>query len=103
MKNEKKSQTPSTDEISSNNQQKSRYDQQKNSNMSQIQEFSVTQKSDLIDANPLKITTLKQDGGFNDKDMKNDDLNIINNITNNYTYLSKQIKANEPTKEIQKQ
>ena len=49
----------------------------------------MTQKSDLIDANPMKITTLKQDDGFSDKDMKNDDLNIINNITNNYIYLSK--------------
>ena len=71
--------------------------------MSQIEKFSVTQKSELIDENQMQLTTPKQDTGFSDNDKKSDSLNIINNITNNYIYLNKQNKANVPTKEMQKQ
>ena len=37
----------------------------------------------------MQLTTLKQDSEFSDKNKKNDGLNIINNITNNYIYLNK--------------
>ena len=57
--------------------------------MSQIEKFSVTQKSELIDENQMQLTTPKQDNGFSDNDKKSDSLNIINNITNNYIYLNK--------------
>lgn len=57
--------------------------------MSQIEKFSVTQKSELIDENQMQLTTPKQDSGFSDNDKKSDSLNIINNITNNYIYLNK--------------
>ena len=37
----------------------------------------------------MQLTTLNQERVRSDKNKKNDGLNIINNITNNYIYLNK--------------
>ena len=57
--------------------------------MPQIEKFSVTKKSELSESNQMQLTTLNQDKERSDKNKKNDGLNIINNITNNYIYLNK--------------
>ena len=51
----------------------------------------------------MQLTTLNQDKERSDKNKKNDGLNIINNITNNYIYLNKQNKGTAPNKDEQKQ